>query len=548
MSTCSGGNNLVVGRLAGSTGTYTFNDGTLDVTGNATVGNNATSTGLFDQAAGAVTVTGTLDLGGGAGGGGETYIMDGGTLDVTGAVSVGVAAAAIFDHNDGAADFSSTLDVGAASAGEYRLSGSTATSTLTVTGLTTVGSADTGLVTQDGGTANLNGGLDIGAGALGTYAQTAGAVNVTGDVNVGDGFAGSNAYNISGGTLGVTGNANLGSTTQGTMDVSGTAAVDIDGNANIGGAATGLLNISAGSVNVDGDAFVAGAAGDGTVDQSGGTATVHGNMTVNAGAGTGLYRLSGGVLSFNDRDGVSQATNSEDSTLTLVSAGASNTVFTFQDIAGVSGGALENVTTINVDSTGDDTFTQDGGDLVVGNDGLTNSTADTPMGERATTSITGGYLALLDGAGVAPTLSVDIFGDQDGEFRLSPNFGREQELAEPAISSTDVLTGSPTASDLLIVDGIADLQAGFTLDVNVIAGVTAPFLGYYDVLLADQILVDEDTFQVQGLGLWRITTLSDGSQVLQVAAPEPASIAVWSLLAALAAGVHYRRRRVRRQA
>ena len=61
---------------------------------------------------------------------------------------------------------------------------------------------------------------------------------------------------------------------------------------------------------------------------------------------------------------------------------------------------------------------------------------------------------------------------------------------------------SPTASDLIIVGsdvdnlGIADLRDGFTLDVT-LNDIEAPFLGYYDVLLADQILIDEDTFTLE---------------------------------------------------
>ena len=266
--------------------------------------------------------------------------------------------------------------------------------------------------------------------------------------------------------------------------------------------------------------------------------TVIGDVIVNTTAGQ--YTLAGGELTGADTAPVTQApvAVADETTVQLFYDAVSTEALTF---VGPGGGTLSNVTTIDPTGTSDDRFTQDGGALVVGVDGGLDP--NNPATDRATTNIAGEYTTLLGAA-----LAVDIFGNADGDFRQSPNLGQEQIVAELPPLTLDNVLNDPTASDLLIVgdpDGtnlmLADLTDGFTLDVD-LNGLQAPFLGYYDVLLADEILIDPDTFTLNGIGLWRITTLDDGSQVLQVAAPEPAALALWTLLA-LAAFAYTRRKR-----
>ena len=71
---------------------------------------------------------------------------------------------------------------------------------------------------------------------------------------------------------------------------------------------------------------------------------------------------------------------------------------------------------------------------------------------------------------------------------------------------------------------------------------------WYDVLLAEGGILDADDLELEGVNFMRVidnpADPSGISQLLQVAIPEPASIALWTLIGLVLAGfgIHRRRR------
>ncbi|MCA9270893.1 MAG: PEP-CTERM sorting domain-containing protein, partial [Planctomycetales bacterium] len=206
------------------------------------------------------------------------------------------------------------------------------------------------------------------------------------------------------------------------------------------------------------------------------------------------------------------ATDNAASTLTVASGGDFN----------FTGGTLMNVTTIN--PTGSGVFTQAGGDFVIGVDGgLDVNDANLT---RALTTINGNFNQ------TAGSLSVDIFGDKVR--------GRSGEAGDDFFNLGDPLTYA-TDSDLLYVTGTADLNG--SVDLTIAAGVDLQPWGWYDVVYANGGITLGNSFAVNGgAGLFRILTAPDGSQILQVAVPEPTTLAVWSLLGLVLAGFAVRRK------
>ena len=312
--------NLVVGShptavepLSGQAneGKYNLSDGTLAVQGNSIIGagnNDALNfpdapggSGTFTQTGGAHTVTGDLILGqegtAGIGAGGTgIYSISAGTLGVSATLRLSqnnngaVGGNATFEQSGGlvsASAFDQQGNNGASSS--YNLNGGTLVSgnfasmsdasTFNQTGgahsnfgsfyLGNSGGSDYNTVYNITGVtavANFNN-LTVGGFGIGILNQTDGAVNVAGQIVVGDGpdldpMRRYGEYNLSGGTL----------------------------------AANNSLVVGAGN-----NGFIGEPGGLGTITQTGGDNTVAGHLVLGAsgnfGGGSGTYNLSDGNLS-----------------------------------------------------------------------------------------------------------------------------------------------------------------------------------------------------------------------------------------------------------
>mgnify|MGYP007073194143 FL=1 len=153
-----------------------------------------------------------------------------------------------------------------------------------------------------------------------------------------------------------------------------------------------------------------------------------------------------------------------------------------------------------------------------------------PLTTRAITTIgadsgTADFVLNSDG-----TLVIDIFGP-------SSHGGNGEQGGILTIDPLD----ADLDSDLLHVTGNAFLDG--TLEINLNGYEPAPF-HWYDVLLADGGTLDIDDLTLDGVNFVRViddpTDPTGVRQLLQVAVPEPASIALWSLLGLFAA-LRYRR-------
>jgi len=203
----------------------------------------------------------------------------------------------------------------------------------------------TASVTINSRTAVINAGLNNGGDALrvgeagiGTLTQTDGTVNVNQNLSVGENMGSNGTYSISGGTLNVKQtnsnavNAYIGRAGTGTLEVSGTAIVNVKNGAQLqlgaGAGNTGLQNVVA-FTNVN--------TGIGTVTQTGGAVTVDGSN------GTYQSNVLGGVVLGFDGDGTY---NLNGGTLTTPMLGRGHGTATFN----LGGGTLKaNASSLNLD-------------------------------------------------------------------------------------------------------------------------------------------------------------------------------------------------------
>jgi len=353
----------VDGKGDGSTsGQYTLSGGALTstlTTGNLVVGDQGI--GKFDQSGGTVNVNKageTMYVGNGEGSTG-TYTLSGGELNVTTSEEkIGGFGTGYFNQSGGVHNFTGAMYLGdqSTSTGEYHLTGGT----LAAGGIALGEWGGTGKFFQDetvGGSSVTTGWLDLARqkGATGTYELSNGTLHVTGGETVGS--QGIGTFTQTGGTHTVDGLMTLGRFAEDT------------GN-NIG-KGVGTYNLQGGTLN---DSLIVGDAGIGTFNNSGGTHNVTGDLTLGSQAtGDGTYNLSGtGKLSVtghvNDGDqGTGHivqgaGTTAEAASLTL------GTQIGSQGNYQLNGGSLHTTSGyLVVGDQGHGTFTQTGGSVTADN-------------------------------------------------------------------------------------------------------------------------------------------------------------------------------------
>ncbi len=230
----TGGNDyFIIGNWWGTTGAYNLSGDTsvLTVTGDEYVG--CAGYGMFNQSGGTHNIDGNLIIGEisdpdpdtGTLAGSGTVNLYGGSLDVTGTVTVGLGGTGYFYQSGGTHDIADILVLGnqTSGSGTYRLSDDVAPATLT-TRETVVGAFGTGAFTQTGGSHTTdtlvlgynvggNGTYDLSGGSLesdfqriglegtGTFIQTGGTNTVTTMLVIGQEASASGRYEMLGGTL-----------------------------------------------------------------------------------------------------------------------------------------------------------------------------------------------------------------------------------------------------------------------------------------------------------------------------------------------------------
>jgi len=270
----------VGGEGAGSKGTYTISDGTLDIGNVLSIGEGGT--GTFTQTGGTVTASSSdFVLGGGHTGigGSGTYNYDGGILDLGDVLDV-------------------TSEVGQA---EFNQGGGNLALEALWVGVGFDGASANGTYTISDGTVDIGNLLSVGEGGIGTFTQTGGTVTASSsDFILGGGhmgIGGSGTYNYDGGILDVgdvldvtseTGQAEF---NQGGGNLALEAlwvGVGFDG-----ASANGTYTISDGTLDI-GNVLSIGEGGIGTFTQTGGTVTVSGDIYLGSQPGSNAtYALSG---------------------------------------------------------------------------------------------------------------------------------------------------------------------------------------------------------------------------------------------------------------
>src|SRR5208337_3517416 len=161
---------------------------------------------------------------------------------------------------------------------------------------------DSGTYNLSTGSLAVTGNEYVGYSGTGVFSQSGGSNAVTHDLVVGYAGPGTGTYDLSAGTLGpaneyIGGYTGSGGHGAGTFTQSDTTTNTVSNNLFLGYNATdsGTYNLSAGSLAVTGNEYV-GYSGTGTFSQGGGTNTVAiMDVATNSGS-TGTYNLNGGTL------------------------------------------------------------------------------------------------------------------------------------------------------------------------------------------------------------------------------------------------------------
>jgi hypothetical protein len=476
---------LILGGLAGGTGTYSLSNSANLIVGSGGELVGDSGYGVLTQSGGTNTSTGGLFVANEAGSSGAYNLENSATLSVSGEEDIGDHSLGIFFQEGGMHTASGAVNVGSFTdgTGYYYLQNG---AQLSVGGTLTIGFEGSGTFSQSGTSNSSASGLVVGNSATGTgtYTQTSGILTVTGSSEI-VGNSGLGTFNQSGGTNEIQ-NGNLldlglNAGSEGIFYLSGNGTLT-SGDEQIGGAGTGLfgqtgglnscnnlfINVNAGVEGIytlSGGSLAAagdehdGYAGLGYFTQSGGTNSVTGILHVGETAGiTGTYVLSGsgtliaagGELVGNGGSAVfnqSGGSNSVGVTGQFSVGGTSGETATYY----LSGGQLNGpgFGFEYIGNSGAGTFNQSGG---------THTTDGIDIGYNGST---GTYILSGSGAVSASNESVGVGGK--GTFNQSggSNTVGELNLAENAASKgTYNLTGGTLAAGNAYVGGDFILSGG----------------------------------------------------------------------------------------
>ncbi len=350
---------IILGRATNnrtSNGTFNIEGGivTVGAEGGANGNVGLVVGGISDNLAAYANGRGTVNQTGGEvrfengilkfGRGNGTYNLNGGVLAIGGENAISATTNGVYAFNFGGgtlqvirADFSTGIDAtlvagktstidthgfNAAWRGDLTGAGTlvkTGLGTLTLSGdndLDTYAYVVGGSIAQTGGASTINYmGVGSGGGADGSYDMSAGTLDITQALQVGD-WGGVGAFNQTGGTVNVTGSFNVGNQSGsgeynlsgGTLNLSG-GLYNLGRNTDIKPASTGVFNLSGtGVLDVKGGNFIIGnrdatattGNGSGVFNQTGGVFRISGTTGSDnlflSGYGTGEYNLLGGVL------------------------------------------------------------------------------------------------------------------------------------------------------------------------------------------------------------------------------------------------------------
>ena len=283
--TQSGGTNTIsydsyLGFLSGSSGSYTLSGGSLSANREHL---GYYGTGTFTQSGGINTISDYIELGGMSGGSG-TYTLNAGSLSTYDEYIGGFAGGGgdgTFIQNGGTNTVSDYLIMSwdSTSTSSYDLKDGS----LSVATNECIGYGGKGTFTQSGGTHTI--GQDLYLGVL-YFSST----------------ASSGIYNLSGGSLSVTGAEYVGYQGTGSFTQSGgTHTISQGLYLGVDSGSSGTYNLSGGSLSVTGGEYI-GYAGTGDFIQSGGSHTVSGGIWLGPGS-SGTYTLSGGSLTADQING-----------------------------------------------------------------------------------------------------------------------------------------------------------------------------------------------------------------------------------------------------
>jgi hypothetical protein len=352
---------LILGSGTSSFGTYNLSGtGSIDAGGGSTTGLYVgdSGTGVFNQSAGTVLLSfganGNLFVGYNGTGVG-TYALSGGSLSGTGSAFIGYNGNGTLTQSAGSISFANSgtgsmyLGYDGTGAGTYLISGGT----LNLSNAEYVGYSGAGTVSQTGGAQTVNS-VQLGYNGAGTYSLSSGTL--TAAVSEIVGVHGAGTFSQTGGVniIGTRGNPGLllgyvsGGT--GTFLLSGTGSLAVNGYEYIGWENIGTF-IQSGGINAVGTTASPQSLDLGVESGSGGTYLLNGtgSLVVNGsvfvgGSGNG----SGGSGSF----AISAGSASISSSLVLYSSGAlSQTGGYLSALSFVQYGGTASFNGLNVDST-----------------------------------------------------------------------------------------------------------------------------------------------------------------------------------------------------